>query len=219
MVTSDSPVRSRASYPYADAAVVWEALVHDSGCAVAVVDIDGLVRYANGAFDRLVGLDAGTATGRMMHEVLPQTIAQERCAIVREVATQSQPRTLQGMIAATWRYTTFRPLGPGPDGRPLVLMVCNAGVEDGLRGPDGAPIPVARTHDLDNLKVLTTRELEILKLIARGLSTAEIARELHRSVKTIEWHRVALGNKLGVNNRVELARIAIRAGLVRLDKS
>jgi DNA-binding NarL/FixJ family response regulator len=35
-------------------------------------------------------------------------------------------------------------------------------------------------------------------------------------VKTIEWHRVSLGTKLGVTNRVELARIAIRAGVVGL---
>ena len=58
--------------------------------------------------------------------------------------------------------------------------------------------------------------MEILRLIGEGLSTSEIAENLHRSVKTVEWHRVSLGNKLGVTNRVELARIAISAGLVTL---
>jgi DNA-binding NarL/FixJ family response regulator len=57
-----------------------------------------------------------------------------------------------------------------------------------------------------------------LKLIGIGLSTADIARRLERSVKTVEWHRVSLGEKLGVTNRVELARIAIAAGLVSLDE-
>jgi DNA-binding CsgD family transcriptional regulator len=37
-------------------------------------------------------------------------------------------------------------------------------------------------------------------------------------VKTIEWHRVSLGEKLGVVNRVEIARIAIAAGLVGVDE-
>jgi DNA-binding NarL/FixJ family response regulator len=74
-----------------------------------------------------------------------------------------------------------------------------------------------RYDDMGPLASLTSRELDIIRLIGAGLSTAEIAKRLHRSVKTIEWHRVSLGNKLGVANRVELARIAIGAGLVSLD--
>ncbi len=61
---------------------------------------------------------------------------------------------------------------------------------------------------------LTPRQLEILTLIGQGLSTAEIASRLHRTTKTIESHRLTLGKKLGARNRVELALIAINAGLV-----
>jgi DNA-binding NarL/FixJ family response regulator len=75
----------------------------------------------------------------------------------------------------------------------------------------------AKCHDHGELGRLTARELEILKLIGIGLSTSEIAAKLGRSVKTIEWHRVALGEKMGITNRVELARIAIAAGIVWLD--
>jgi DNA-binding NarL/FixJ family response regulator len=81
---------------------------------------------------------------------------------------------------------------------------------------DGIPVVRAKHDDLGVLGALTTREMEILRLIGKGLSTADIAKQLHRSVKTIEWHRVSLGTKLGVTNRVELARIAIRAGVVGL---
>ncbi|MBM4107804.1 MAG: PAS domain-containing protein [Phycisphaerae bacterium] len=217
MVMTDTG-RSPPLAPPIDPGAVWQALVLDSGSAVAIVDVDGVVRFGNAAFDRMLGLDSGSSVGRRLHEVFPPTIAEERAAIVREVATQGQQRTLQGMVGATWRHTTFRPLGTGPDGKATVLIVCTSGAED-ARSEDGAPVATARTHDLGDLSMLTTRELEILKLIARGLSTADIGKSLHRSVKTIEWHRVALGNKLGVSNRVELARIAIRAGLVRLDKA
>ena len=72
----------------------------------------------------------------------------------------------------------------------------------------------AKNNDLGALASLTPRELEILYLIGQGLATADIAKQLHRSEKTVEWHRVSLGNKLGVSNRVELARIAIRCGLL-----
>ncbi|MCZ6835312.1 MAG: PAS domain S-box protein [Planctomycetota bacterium] len=66
------------------------------------------------------------------------------------------------------------------------------------------------------LSKLTPREYEILDLIGRGLSTAEIASQLHRSEKTIKSHRLALGRKLKVSNRVALARIAIEEGLAPL---
>ncbi len=66
------------------------------------------------------------------------------------------------------------------------------------------------------MSALTERELEVLAFIGEGLATAEIARRLHRSAKTVEWHRRSLGSKLRVTNRVELARIAIRAGLTHL---
>lgn len=63
---------------------------------------------------------------------------------------------------------------------------------------------------------LTPREREILVLIGEGDSLPEIAQKLSRSLKTIESHRLALGRKLNVSNRVELAKIAIRAGLVSI---
>ena len=66
------------------------------------------------------------------------------------------------------------------------------------------------------LERLTPRELEVLDLIARGMSTADIANRLQRSQKTIKTHRLALGRKLGISNRVELARIAIETGLTHL---
>ena len=67
------------------------------------------------------------------------------------------------------------------------------------------------------LKKLTPREREVLTLVAQGLTLAEIAEKLHRSLKTIETHRLALGKKMGASNRVELARLAIAAGLAPIE--
>jgi PAS domain S-box-containing protein len=65
---------------------------------------------------------------------------------------------------------------------------------------------------------LTARQREVLALIGHGLSTAEIAQRLFRTVKTIESHRLMLGKRLGARNRVELARIAIQAGLIEVKR-
>jgi DNA-binding NarL/FixJ family response regulator len=61
---------------------------------------------------------------------------------------------------------------------------------------------------------LTPRELEVLKLIAEANSSKEIAATLVISVKTVERHRANILEKLGMRDRVELTRYAIRRGLI-----
>jgi DNA-binding NarL/FixJ family response regulator len=63
-------------------------------------------------------------------------------------------------------------------------------------------------------QILTTREEEILKLVAEGNSSKEIAELLTISVKTVERHRSNILQKLGLRDRLDLTRYAIRAGLV-----
>lgn len=60
---------------------------------------------------------------------------------------------------------------------------------------------------------LTSRELEVLRYIARGLSKKDIAAIMHLSVKTVDNHSTSLMSKLNIHDRVELARYAIREGL------
>lgn len=62
--------------------------------------------------------------------------------------------------------------------------------------------------------VLTPREDEVIKLIAEGRSSKEIARELTIAVKTVERHRANILDKLGMRDRTDLTRYAIRAGLI-----
>jgi len=64
---------------------------------------------------------------------------------------------------------------------------------------------------------LTPRQVEILRLIAEGRSTKEIAYDLKLSVKTVETHRAQLMMRLGIHDVANLVRYAIRVGLVRAD--
>jgi len=61
--------------------------------------------------------------------------------------------------------------------------------------------------------VLTDREREVLQLIAEGKSTKVIARELHVSPKTIEWHRSQLMKKLSIESIAVLVKYAISEGI------
>ena len=61
---------------------------------------------------------------------------------------------------------------------------------------------------------LTPRELEVVKLIAEANTNRQIADALTLSEKTVESHRANVLSKLGMRDRVELVRYAIRRGLV-----
>jgi DNA-binding NarL/FixJ family response regulator len=63
---------------------------------------------------------------------------------------------------------------------------------------------------------LTSREQEVLRYLARGLSKKQIAQTMRISVKTVDHHSVNLMGKLDLHNRVELARYAIREGLAEM---
>jgi DNA-binding NarL/FixJ family response regulator len=74
-----------------------------------------------------------------------------------------------------------------------------AWMEDGTQGPE---------------EPLTAREQEVVKLIAEAHTNAQIAEVLHLSEKTVESHRANVLRKLGMRDRVQLVRYAIRRGLV-----
>ena len=69
----------------------------------------------------------------------------------------------------------------------------------------------------DPWESLTDREKQVLKLVAEGRSNKEVAEVLGISVKTAMSHREHVMEKLGLHNRTELVRFAIRRGVIRVD--
>ena len=72
-------------------------------------------------------------------------------------------------------------------------------------------------EEKDSCARLTAREREVLKLIGEGYTSREIAEMLFLSINTIERHRTNLMDKLGMHNKSQLIRFAIRKGLVKLE--
>ena len=72
-------------------------------------------------------------------------------------------------------------------------------------------------HGTNPVATLTSRQREVLQLIAEGHSTKAIAGRLDLSVKTVETHRAQLMNRLAIHDVAGLVRYAIRKGLVRAD--
>ena len=69
----------------------------------------------------------------------------------------------------------------------------------------------------DPYETLTSREREILQMVAEGLSSAAIAKRLSISPRTAELHRGRMMNKLGLNNQTELIRYALKRGILSMD--
>ncbi|HBP90374.1 MAG TPA: DNA-binding response regulator, partial [Nitrospiraceae bacterium] len=75
-------------------------------------------------------------------------------------------------------------------------------------------MPVPKTGTTDSL---TSRQREVLQLIAEGHSTKEMASMLHVSPKTIEFHRGKIIRELDLHSTAELTRYAIDHGLISLE--
>ena len=69
----------------------------------------------------------------------------------------------------------------------------------------------------ESIPELTPRQIEVLTLVARGLSTKDIARTLNISIKTVETHRSQLMQRLNIHDVAGLVRYSIKKGLVNVD--
>jgi two-component system, NarL family, response regulator NreC len=67
-------------------------------------------------------------------------------------------------------------------------------------------------------EVLSERELQVLKLVAEGFSSREIAQQIFISVKTVETYRSRFAEKLGLTSRADIVRYALETGLLTTEK-
>lgn len=78
----------------------------------------------------------------------------------------------------------------------------------------GARLAARAAEDQRSIPDLSKRELEVLRLIARGHTNREIAERLFLSVRTVEGHRSRIQNKLGLSRRSDLTEYVLAQGLV-----
>jgi two-component system, NarL family, response regulator NreC len=75
-------------------------------------------------------------------------------------------------------------------------------------------IKKAEASELDEYETLTTRERQVLHLVAEGYTNSQIASQLFISPRTVELHRANLMHKLNLKKQIELIRYAIRRGII-----
>jgi DNA-binding NarL/FixJ family response regulator len=84
--------------------------------------------------------------------------------------------------------------------------------------PANAVMPMQTESSVaQELRVLTPREMEVLTLVAEGMTNQDIADHLNISIKTVQAHRANVMDKLGLHDITQLVRFALRHGLIAAD--
>lgn len=192
--------------------VPWEALSSDAGVYAMVVSASSEVLGANAGWHRLLG--QSNLVGRTLPEILGKDFAAERQVVHDRILASGHAETVLGMFGGQLLRTVMRaaPLTEVGDESAILATSCVAS-----EGMDLSGLPLATHHDLGDLQSLTEREFELFHHLGRGCSSEEAADFMHRSTRTIEWHRASLGDKLSCDNRVQIARAAIAAGVTAVS--
>lgn len=167
------------------------------------VDRFGVIRWINPAAKNLVGDIRGK---------------QQSSVVVPEQAREAKESFLRKMMG-TEKSTDATVVVVDPSGNRVQVEVSSCALREGHRivgvfgvvkhREEGAP-PKPHPH-------LTPRQNQVLRLLAHGHSTAQIAAELHLSVDTVRNHVRRLLRALGVHSRIEALAVAHREGFLRND--
>jgi DNA-binding NarL/FixJ family response regulator len=139
-----------------------------------------------------------------------------------DIALSNHAGTPFGALAALEVLQNVRPTAPliviasALDEAAVVALV-RAGVADLVHTSNLSRLTAAVEGALAlrrPLRALSPRQLEVLRLVALGHTTGDIARRLKLSVKTVEAHRAEVMRRLDIHNLAGLVRFAVRVGLI-----
>lgn len=162
----------------------------DPGCEVEVVNDEEGFRRA---------LDAFSPNVVLSDHAVPHFKAADALALVR----RQRPQCPVLMVAGAFE--------------PGAVACLRAGAADFIHKSELSRLPAAIVAALDlraPLRKLSDRQLEVLRLLAEGSSTKEIAERLALSVKTVETHRAEAMKRLSLRDLASIVRYAIRVGIV-----
>ena len=165
-----------------------------------VIDRHGIIRWVNQAAQRLVG----DVRGRQF------------TSVVSAEETQRAKQVFAKKMAGVQRVTDQEVVLMDTDGDRVSVEISSVALYDGHRvvGVFGQVVDVSEGDPPLAHPHLTPRQTEVLRLLERGHSTDQIARELHLSTETVRNHVRHLLRALGVHSRLEAVAVGRRAHLI-----
>lgn len=197
-----------------------------------MLDIDGSIPFAIVArSDRIIFV--GTTWRRSvlglanrnkeliaLPDLFPEPLSKPCSDLVRTVFSQGTTLRGLGFVNGILFGKSARQLDSIKTSEELCIIIFHpiqsrSEYQEFLAHPGTTWCPVQLLGPLADLR---PREVQMLRMIGLGMSGAEMAKAIYRSLKTVEFHRNALGQKLGIHDRVELANLAVRSGVTALDQ-
>ncbi len=197
---------------------LWRTLTDDAHAAVALVDYSLRVHSISRRAASLLDVPSDMTEQLTLPDAAPGATALPRSEPLRRALLDHTPAYGEETHAGVRYRVSYRPFPPATQGASpnlcIVLWTPIAALPpELLDAPTAGPNPRRRSRYAG----LNETDIAVLRLIADGLTTAQIAQRLSRSVKTIEWRRMAIGRKLNATNRVDLALLALRLGIIPLE--
>jgi two-component system response regulator NreC len=173
-------------------------------------DVDGAVRYVRGHKPQVIVLDLNMPGTKTSLEAIPDIREASPGTNVVVLTMQDDPAFARSALQAGALAYVLKEAADNE----LIEAVQRAAEGDSYLNPRlGAALAALRPSSPPD--ELTERETEVLRLIALGHTNAEIAQQLHLSVRTVESHRAHIQQKLRRTTRAELVRYALDRGLVQ----
>lgn len=157
--------------------------------------------------------------GKSLYDYAPKNWAAERYSVAKLAIESGRRITFLEILGGYRLRTLIRPIRSQTDSAKhdcVLVSVEKITAEEyqyAISSKTNEMVVHANINDLGQLDALTSRELEVLALMGQGLRAKEIAKELCRSVSTVDNHRDNIGLKLNIHDRGELIAIAKLAAL------
>lgn len=182
----------------------------DPDVALIIVSIDGQIVTHSDHAPRVFGADPNrNYFGLNIQDIFDRRFVEERLAWLRSVQSESTPQGFRHTYQGDQMVSTIMPIDQDSE-KPLFSVLTRR--ERRRRVSPSA----SRLIDIEPLRSLSARELEVMILIGHGFSVPKVAKLLHRSIRTIEQHKANIGRKLGGSSLAEISRLVGLFGL-RLD--
>ena len=202
-----------------DHARLWQAVSQIPGVGVSITDTQGRLLFLNAtAMFIFEGRDDIEYQGKTIADFHTVEFVAERLRFIRQVVSENRPLRISHFYLGRRISSTVLPIQDLARPFDRVMVVSQVGPLGPLGGASPEMDEVESEFvELGPLESLTPRELEVLVMLGHGLSIPSIAAQLHRSTKTVERHKEAIGEKLRIRRHADLVRMVTLVGLTLED--
>lgn len=193
-----------------------QAFELDPNVSAILLEADGSLVYVNRAARKVYSAQGEPEidrTGQKLQDFLPAEWVEERLGWFRKSLATERPIVVQHLYRGRLLSVTIYPLHDKSCVWRILAISRQTNAAESESLASEFDREETKFAEFGALAALTPRELEVFVLLGTGISAPEAAARLHRSPKTIERHKSAIGRKLGASTMAGIATLAAKSGI------